>query len=70
MNTEKIKNYILNQEMGEESKRLYDLVYTLEVQYKTLLNLWSKDQENEYIKSQLDLVYDLINVLGGLSDEQ
>ena len=69
MNTEKIKNYILNQEMGEESKRLYDLVYTLEVQYKTLLNLWAKDESNEYVKSQLDLIYDLLKIIGGVDYE-
>lgn len=69
MNTEKIKNYILNQEMGEEAKRLYDLVYTLEVQYKTLLNLWAKDESNEYIKSQLDLIYDLLKIIGGVDYE-
>lgn len=63
MNTEKIKNYILNQEMGEEAKKLYDLVYTLEIQYNTLLKLWAKDESNEYIKSQLNLIYDLLTIV-------
>ena len=66
MNTEKIKNYILNQEMGEEAKRLYDLVYTLETQYKTLLRLWASDEDNKLIKDQLALISDLVEILGGV----
>lgn len=69
MNTEKIKNYILDQEMGEEAKRLYELVLTLETQYNTLLRLWASDEENKLVSDQLDLIAYLVEILGGVKYE-
>ena len=50
----------------ESSKKLYTLIYTIEAEYNSLMRLYSstKNEEfREYIKAQLDLVTDLMNIL-------